>query len=344
MARKRSPRAASPTPPASTRVVALTGASAFIGSGLMARLAADPQIEAIIALDVNRPTLPSEKARWVELDLTQPTAAGEIERVLEREGVDTFVHLAYLSNPTHNSTWAHELETLGTVHVLSACAARRVRKLVVWSHTCVYGARPDNPNFLTEDHPLRGNPRSRFVRDKVEAEREVARFAEKHRNVVVTVLRTCSIVGPTVRNYVTRYFSRRVVPTLMGFDPLMQFVHEDDVLDAFHLAIRGDHRGAFNIVGEGVLPLSALLKLAGRIALPIPHFVAYPLVHALWTAQAVEAPALFLDYLRFLWVADGQRAAEVLGFKPRYTTRDAFLSFAQAHPPRRDGAAAGVSP
>jgi UDP-glucose 4-epimerase len=164
------------------------------------------------------------------------------------------------------------------------------------------------------------------VRDKVDAERQVARFAEKHPETLVTVLRTCSIVGPRVHNYVTRYFSRRVVPTLLGFDPLMQFVHEDDVLSAFLLALSRDCPGAFNVVGAGVLPLSTALKLAGRVALPIPHVVAYPLVHALWAMQAVEAPAAFLDYLRYLWVADGARAREVLGFVPRHTSREAFLS------------------
>jgi UDP-glucose 4-epimerase len=319
--------------------VALSGASGFIGSGLIARLEGDARIRKIVALDIRLPSVPMAKTRYFRLDLTEPAADQELAEILGREEVDTLVHLAYLSNPTHNSTWAHELEALGTAYVLNACAARALRKLLVWSHTCVYGADPGNPNFLTEDHPLRGNPRSRFVRDKVDAEHQVARFAERHPETRVTVLRTCSIVGPRIQNYVTRYFSRRVVPTLLGFDPLMQFVHEDDVLDAFLLALFQDRPGAFNVVGQGVLPLSTALKLAGRVALPIPHVVAYPLVHALWTMQAVEAPAAFLDYLRYLWVADGTRAREVLGFVPRHTSREAFLSIFAGEAKPAQGAA-----
>jgi UDP-glucose 4-epimerase len=309
--------------------VALTGASDSIGTGLIAHLERDDRYRKLVAIDTRPPKIPMEKTRFAKLDLTQPTAGKDLEEVLAREEVDTLVHLAYLSNPTHNSAWAHELEALGTVHVLTATAERRLPKLVAWGHTCVYGADPENPNYLTEDHPLRGNLKSRFVRDKLEADREIRRFAESHPSTVVTLLRTASLVGPRVGNYVTRYFSRRFVPMLWGFDPLMQFVHEDDVLRAFEIAILRDHPGTFNIVGDGVERLSTLLKLAGRIAVPIPHPLAYPLVHALWTIQAVEAPGMFLDYLRYLWVADGAKARAQLGFVPGYSTRDAFLSFAR---------------
>jgi UDP-glucose 4-epimerase len=319
---------ASARPPA-RRVVALTGASDPLGTGLIAHLERDDRYRKLVAIDIRLPKIPMEKTRFVKLDLTQPTAAQELEEVLAREEVDTFVHLAYLSNPTHNSAWAHELEALGTMHVLTAVGERRLPKLVAWGHTCVYGAHPGNPNFLTEDHRLQGNLQSRFVRDKLEADCAIRKFAESHPNTVVTLLRTASIVGPRIRNYVTRYFSRKFVPTLWGFDPLMQFVHEDDVLRAFEIAILRDHPGTFNIVGAGVERLSTLLKLAGRIAIPIPHPLAYPLVHALWTVQAVEAPGMFLDYLRYLWVADGAKAREQMGFVPGYSTRDAFLSFAR---------------
>src|SRR5438876_996424 len=81
-------------------------------------------------------------------------------------------------------------------------------------------------------------------------------------------------------------FSRPVCPSLLGFDPLMQFLHEEDAVSALCLALVSDVRGAFNIVGEGVLPYSTVLAMLGRLPLPLPRLVAYPLGRALWALQA----------------------------------------------------------
>src|SRR5262249_40639615 len=151
-------------------------------------------------------------------------------------------------SPSHAHAFAHELESVGTRHALVAARHAHVQKVVMWSQTCLYGAHPTNPNFLTERHPLRAPTSEPYFADKLEAEAEVARFANRSPGTVVTVLRTATILGPTVHNYVTRYLARRVVPTMMGFDPLVQFIHEVDAIAAFKLAIDRDHPGIFNIV------------------------------------------------------------------------------------------------
>jgi UDP-glucose 4-epimerase len=117
---------------------------------------------------------------------------------------------------------------------------------------------------------------------------------------------------------------------MMGFDPLMQFLHEVDAIAAFKLAIDRDHPGIFNVVADGVLPLSTVIKLAGRLALPIPHPFANAFAGALWLAQLSEAPPSFLHHLRFLCVADGTKCTDKMGFRPAYTTREAVLDFTSA--------------
>jgi len=116
----------------------------------------------------------------------------------------------------------------------------------------------------------------------------------------------------------------------MGFDPLVQFLHEVDAISALHLSVVRDVPGTFNIVGDGVLPLSTVVKLAGRIALPVPHPLARTMTALGWVAQLVQAPPTFLKYLRFLCVADGRKARESLGFAPAYTSREALLDFVNA--------------
>jgi len=213
------------------------------------------------------------------------------------------------------------------MHVLNAARRVKLRKFILWSQTILYGAHPNNPNFLTERHPLRADAEQAFFADKIAAEREVAAYAAKARGTVVTVLRTAPIVGPTVRNYVTRYLAERVIITLLGFDPLWQFVHEVDAIAAFKLAIDRDFPGVFNIAGEGVLPISTVIKLASRVSLPLFHPIAETMIGAAWAAQAAYAPPSFLRYLRYLCVADGEKAAREMGFRPAYTPREALLDY-----------------
>ncbi len=312
------------------RVVALTGAASFLGQNLVGVLEEDPRTERIVCIDVKAPETSGPKTRMYPVDLTAPSSEERVAEILAAEGVDTLIHLAFLSSPTHAIAWAHELESVGTMHVLHAARQHPLRKLILWSQTILYGAEPTNPNFLTERHPLRADPDQAFFADKIAAERELTAFAAKAKGTVCTVLRTAPIVGPTVNNYITRYLAERAIITLAGFDPLWQFVHEVDAIAAFKLAIDRDFPGTFNIVGEGVLPLSTVIKLAGRTTVPVFHPIANALIGAAWAVQAAYAPASFLRYLRYLCIADGEKAARVMGFRAAYTTREALLDYISA--------------
>jgi UDP-glucose 4-epimerase len=310
--------------------VAVTGATGFLGSNLIGSLEEDDRIGRIVAIDSGPVPTAGKKTHCYEIDLTQPRAEARVAEVLAAERVDAIAHLAFLAEPTHATAWAHELESVGTMHVTVAAQQTQVRKFVLWSQTWLYGAHPSNPNFLTEKHPLRAPKSEPFFADKIEAEEQARRLGQRSPGTVVTILRMAPILGPTVHNAFTRHLSRKIVPTMMGFDPLVQFLHEVDAIAALHLALLRDVQGTFNIVGDGVLPLSTVIKLAGRIALPVPHPLARTVTALGWVAQLVQAPPTFLKYLRFLCVADGQKAREALGFTPAFTSREALLDFVSA--------------
>lgn len=314
-----------------SRVVVVTGASSFLGANLVALLEEDKRVARIVAVDVKPPPTGRTKSRFYEVDFTTTSAEARLSEIFAAERAETIVHLAFTSSPTQATAHAHELESVGTRHVLVAARHANARKVVMWSQTMLYGAVPSNPNYLTEKHPLRAPMTEPWFADKIEAEREAARFAERGQpGSTVTVLRTAPILGPTVKNFLTRYLARRVVPVAMGFDPLLQFLHEIDAIAAFKLAIDRDYPGTYNIVGDGVLPLSTVVKLAGRFALPLPHPLAQSVGGALWLAQLNEAPPTFMHYLRFLCVADGAKAKTEMGFRPAYTTREAVLDYTSA--------------
>ena len=310
------------------RVVAVTGAHSFLGEQVIRRLEQDRRYHKILAIDIRKPTIPSQKTKFFKVDLTLPNADGELAHIFTKEKVDTLVHLAFLSKPSHNRAWAHELEAIGTMHLLNACAASKVHKVVLWSLTALYGAAQINPNFIKEEGKLRGVPGSRFFADKIEAERLARRHRNENRASVVTVLRTASILGRRVNNYVSRLFTLPAVPVMMGYDPLVQLLHEDDAIDVFKLAIDLDFNGEYNVASEGVLPLSTVLAMAGRLGIPLPHSLAYPLSKVLWMTQVFNAPPMYFDFMRYLCVSDTSKVENEMGFTPAYSIRQVVREFA----------------
>jgi UDP-glucose 4-epimerase len=314
----------------SRRVVAVTGAQSFLGSNLIGLLEEDESIGRIVSIDRGRPKTASRATRVYELDLAERSAEERVAEILAAEHVDTLVHLAFFDSPTRQRDRAHELESVGTAQVVNACRRARIHKVVAWSQTLLYGAHPTNPGFLSERHPLRAQRSEPYFCDKIQAETELLAFGRPGQGRVVTVLRTAPIVGPTVNNCFTRYFSHRVVPTVLGFDPLCQVLHEADAVAAFKLAIDRDAPGVFNIAPEGVLPLGAAIRLVGRTAIPLPRSALRRVIGALWLANLAEAPASFLEYLQYVCVADTRAAAEGLGFRAAYTTREALSELSHA--------------
>jgi UDP-glucose 4-epimerase len=352
-------RAARPAPrhaaPTGGRVVAVTGAFGFLGRRLLRRLERDPEVERIVALDVRSGWALSDsdeghpaelltrhpKLSTHDVDLTDPGADRELARVLADERVGALFHLAFLSTPTHHVEMAHELETVGTHRVLNAVAAAGVPQLVSVSSTMCYGARPDNPAWVTEEAPLRPPP-SRALRDKAEADAQTLRFAAEHPGVAVAVARLGALL-PTARDHFwTRLLSRPVVPTVLGYDPLMQFLHPDDAVAALLHLWRAGGRGAFNVVGDGVLPLSHVLTRLRRLPLLLPAGLGQSLAATLWRAQLVDMPQHFFGFLRWSWLADDARL-RATGFAPQHDIAT-LLTILDRAPPivgsRGDGGAA----
>jgi len=305
--------------------VAVTGANADLGKLLLPLLSADPRVESVLALDVAKPR-DAPKVRFRRLDLTRYDSDGDLRDALAEQPLDALYHLALDFSRTRSSTHAHELEVAGTMRVLAAVAQARVPKVVVGSLTVLYGARGDHPALLAESAPLHGCPPSRFVGDKVQVEEQVAAFRERNPEAVTVVLRFAPILGPTVDNPATRLLRRRLVPTVMGRDPLWQAIHEQDASRALHLALDATRSGTFNVTGEGVLPFSAMVREAGAWPLPLPAGLLRSAIRFLNTSGTWPVPATLLSYLQHSWVADGRRARDELGFTPRHHARDAVAA------------------
>jgi UDP-glucose 4-epimerase len=336
-ARRRRPRAERPEgrvidfAPAQRRPkLAVTGGAGFLGSRLVRALSLRDEWEIVVLDLAPAPNVPAD-VRYRFLDLNLPQADGAVYKLLKEEKPDVVVHLAALRSPSLDATYVHELNSLGALHVVAAAGEAKVPRVVMGSTTFVYGARGDNPNYLTEDHPLRADAHDRFVQDFVEAEKHARDFQRSHPEAKLTVLRFAQVQAPEVRDYKTRYFEGPAAITLLGYDPLIQVLHPDDATSALLTAVTNPEiRGVFNVAADGVLPLSTVLMLYGTLPIPVPDPFGYAVVEALWLAGLGLAPGVHTSYLRYLCVASNDKAKKLLGWSPQWTTLDTILATVKA--------------
>jgi UDP-glucose 4-epimerase len=322
--------------------VAVTGTASYLGGRILRRLVDARGADEIVTVDIASPPAALNGVRHRMVDLTLPGADARLVDVFEEEGVDTVVHAAFFTNPRRDAAYSHELESIGTLHLAAAAAASGVKHLILRSFTHVYGARGKNPNFLTEEHPAEKGSRLAWVRDKVEAEEHAFSFAKRYPTLGVSVLRFATLFGPGVHTFYTRIFSKRVVPVVLGYDPLIQLLHPDDALDAVDACLSAGPVGIVNVVPRDTLTLLTTLHLSDKLTVPVPHLVAYPTADFWWASGVGEGPGGFIDYVRFLFVAEGEKARRELGFEPRYTSRDALMAFLEYRYPETAARAGGA--
>ena len=307
--------------------IAITGTASFLGSRVLRRLVEARGADAVVAVDIAPPPTALHGVRHRMVDLTLPGADQRLVDVFREEQVETVFHAAFFTTPRRDAAYSHELESIGTLHLAAASAAAGVEHLVLRSFTAVYGAQGRNPNFLTEEKRPNSQARLAWVRDKAEAEEHAFSFSRRYPGLGVSVLRFATLLGPGVHTFYTRIFSKRVVPVVLGYDPLMQLLHPDDALEAVDAVLAKGPRGVVNVVPRGTLSLLTALHLSDKLTVAVPHFLAYPMAEVWWGTGVGEAPGGFIDYARFLFVADGEKARRELGFAPRHTSRDALMAY-----------------
>ena len=307
------------SPPGQRRIV-ITGVAGRLGRILARRLHRDGRYR-VVGID-RRPFIGRPKdIEHVNVDLRTKKARD----VFRAGDISALVHMGVMHDPRKSEGEHHSWNIAGTMKLLEYCQLYKVPKVVFLSSANVYGPRPDNAQFLTEDAPLMGSQEFPEIRDLIEVDHLASSFFWKAREIETVILRPVHILG-SVRNAPSNYLRLPMIPTLLGFDPMVQIIHELDVLEAVVCALRPGVRGIFNVTGPGELPLSAILKELERPVLPFPHPLARPLLTALWRFGATSFPVPELDFIRYVCMVDGSRARGELGFQPRFSLKETIRS------------------
>lgn len=317
-------------------VVLVTGVARHLGSAFVRAVRREPGVELVVGVDVQ----PSEHDlggpapyAFVRADIRRPAIA----RVIAEYGVDTVVHLNVSTTMlgSTNRSAVKETNVIGSMQLLAAVQqSPGVRRLVVKSTTSVYGSAPRDPAVFAEAMVPKSLPGGGFAKDAVEVEGYVRGFSRRRPDVAVCVLRFANIVGPHADTPLNEYFALPVLPTVLGYDPRLQFVHEDDAVEALRLAVAPGARltaarsGTFNVAGAGVMALSQAARRLGKPTVPM----LLPAVS--WMAGLARGTRL-LDFspeqLRMLThgrVVDTTLLRETFGYTPAFTTAEALADLA----------------
>ena len=301
----------------------ITGGSGYIGSRLVQHLARREDTEAIVIADVRPPSGGFRpKTEYERLDVRDAAAC---RALVERVRPDALVHLAFILNPSHDEYFMYEVDVNGTHNVLDAAARSDVQQVLVATSAVAYGAFPDNPVPISEDHPVRGVADFSYARDKTESDRLCQLWGLAHPDRTMTIVRPCIVFGPNVDNYLVRIWSKQPFQADVGqLDTKIQFAHEDDVVDGIIRLLEGRHAGAYNVAGDGEMTLRECAEL---IELPIrrmPMWLYRGLARVMWRLRASEIPPGQIAFAVHPWVVSNQKLKDTTGWQPRYTSREAF--------------------
>lgn len=316
--------------------VLVTGGDGFLGRSVVAGLAARAGLH-VVALDVRE--VPAERRLPGVVYASQDVRDPQMADTLARHGIDTVVHLASIVTPGRGSTRAfeHSVDVGGTANVLAACVAQRVRHVVVSSSGAAYGYHADNPPWITEDQPLRGNPVFAYADHKRQVEEMLAAYRASHPALAQTVLRIGTILGERVDNQITALFEKPRLIAIRGSDSPFVFIWDEDVTGCILHAVKTGRTGCFNVAGDGALTLQQIAALLRKPLLSLPA----PLLKLALTIGSRLRISRYgpeqLDFLRYRPVLSNYRLKTQFGYVPRKTSLEAFLAFKAARKTRSGG-------
>jgi UDP-glucose 4-epimerase len=311
--------------------VLITGVSTYWGGRLAQALERDRSVETIIGVSPDDPSCPLERTEYVRVGLQHAL----LRRIVEAAEIDTVVDTRLVVDSlTASPRVAHEMNAIGTMNILAACggaggAGFPVRKVVFKSSAHYYGCERDDPAFFTEAMRRPHPPRTRLESDIVEAEKAVEGFAERNPEITVSVLRFCNALGTDQRTTHTELFKLPAIPSILGFDPRYQFIHEDDLVGVLRFAAENDLPGIYNAAADGVLALSEVASLLGRPLAPILPPWGTSLAATALRPAGIRLPEEVLNQLRYGRGQDN-RKLKAAGYNFGYTSREAVLKHAEA--------------
>ena len=307
--------------------VFITGVSGYIGQRIVERFSTMEDVGEIIGIDIFDPPCYRDKMTFIKHDVRD-----DMTDVMSRYRIDWAIHAAFVISVIHDARLIDDIDLKGTSNFHEACGRLGVGNVMEISSTTAYGGHKDNPAWLTEDMPLRGNDDFLYGRNKALIENGMAKdFRGKHPEVNYTVVRPCFVCGPHFyKNPLGRHLMKKIVMLPWDMKPF-QFVHEDDVADSIHFLLSNNLRGAFNLAADGTMTFQEMAAMTRGMILPLPALIMAPAMDLAWKMNLsflTEFPGAPLSLIRYPWLASNKKIKDA-GYTFRYTTKETYETFAE---------------
>jgi UDP-glucose 4-epimerase len=304
--------------------VAITGISGYIGTRLIAHLSTMDNVHKIVGIDIGKPLFNSPKLQFYSQDILKP-----FHEIFVENRVDSAINLAFIVKPVHDRAHAERTDIDGNANFLKACKQAKVKHVLYISSHTVYGAHPDNPLWLKEDSPLRPLPDFQYSWDKVRTEEALQGFVASNKSVCVTILRSCPVIGPTgASSAAALMFKPPVMIGVSGYDPPMQFVHEDDLVEVVATFLKQRMPGVFNVAGDGEILYSEVARISGKRMIRLPEPLLRAVLSASWALRIQgDSPTSGLEFIKYPPIVNTKKLKNESSFQFRYSSKEALASF-----------------
>ncbi|PTQ90322.1 SDR family oxidoreductase [Agitococcus lubricus] len=249
------------------------------------------------------------------------------EDLFKEYNFDGIIHLGRIGTNEYSREGRYAANVIGSQRLLDLARKYGVKQTLILSTYFVYGAHPLNPAYLSESSPLKAAGITMDLVDSVELENLATIYLWKYPDLHITILRPCNIVGPGVNNTLSQALMQPRVPVLMGFSPMMQFIHLEDMADAIVTAFDQNQPGIYNVAPDDCVPYQSAIELCGCKKLPVPS-VPENMPKLLSSVFKRELfPPHLIDYFKYAATIDGSLFAQTFGFKPRYGLKEIFAHY-----------------
>ncbi len=254
------------------------------------------------------------------------------EEVFRRHRPDSVLHMATVSGFAASGEERYRINLGGTQAVFDRCNDWGVKHVVFVGRHTYYGAGPDTPLYHHENEPPQALSSYPELADLVAADLYAANALWRSPAMTTTVLRLVYTLGPSGSGTLASFLKGRAVPMVMGYDPLFQFLHEEDAVTALVEAVEQRPRGIFNVCGPQPVPLSVIAREVGRPVVPLPEFL---LSLALGRGGLPNLARGALEHVKYPIVVDGEAFRQATGFHHQFDEVVTLRGFAATFPPPR---------
>lgn len=300
--------------------ILITGAAGYIGRQLAARLATDHDV---VGLDIRVPANPP--CPILECDIRDP----QLANLCRERSITCVVHLAAVLEDSGDRARDYDIDVNGTRNVLDACVAAGVRQIIVTSSGAAYGYHADNPAWLDENNPLRGNSEFAYADHKRTVEELLDEYRDARPELAQLIFRPGTVLGAQTDNQITRLFAGRRLLAITGSDSPFVFIWDEDVIAAIVRGIETGAAGIYNMAGDGALTID---EIATRLGKPVLRVPAPAVMAGLWIGHRLRLtrhrPAQ-VDFLRYRPVLSNDLLKHEFGFIPAKTSAQVFDYFVE---------------